>query len=50
VRQRFDERFSATRMAKDYLSVYRALLRQPVIADSEANRLMLQPAMKEGLN
>jgi glycosyltransferase involved in cell wall biosynthesis len=50
VRQRFEERFSATRMAKDYLSVYRALLRQPVIADSEANRLMLQPAMKEGLN
>jgi glycosyltransferase involved in cell wall biosynthesis len=50
VRQRFEERFSATRMAKDYVSVYRALLQQPVIADSEANRLMLQPAMKEGLN
>jgi glycosyltransferase involved in cell wall biosynthesis len=28
VRQRFEERFSATRMAKDYVSVYRNLLRQ----------------------
>jgi len=26
VRQRFDERFSASRMAKDYLDVYRSLL------------------------
>jgi glycosyltransferase involved in cell wall biosynthesis len=28
VRERFEERFSAMRMAKDYLSVYRALLKQ----------------------
>jgi glycosyltransferase involved in cell wall biosynthesis len=26
VRQRFEQRFSATRMAKDYLGVYRSLL------------------------
>ena len=26
VRRRFEERFSATRMAKDYLRVYRSLL------------------------
>ena len=26
VRQRFEERFTATRMAKDYLQVYRSLL------------------------
>jgi hypothetical protein len=26
VRQRFEQRFSATRMAKDYVSVYRSLL------------------------
>jgi hypothetical protein len=25
VRQRFEQRFSATRMAKDYVSVYRSL-------------------------
>ncbi len=28
VRRRFEERFSATRMAKDYLRIYRSLLRQ----------------------
>ena len=27
VRQRFEERFTATRMAKDYVSIYRQLLR-----------------------
>jgi len=29
VRQRFDERFTAARMAKDYVSTYRQLLRMP---------------------
>ena len=29
VRQRFEERFTATRMAKDYVSTYRRLLRTP---------------------
>jgi glycosyltransferase involved in cell wall biosynthesis len=29
VRRRFEERFSASRMANDYLAVYRSLLRQP---------------------
>ena len=28
VRQRFEQRFSATRMAKDYVGVYRSLLRR----------------------
>jgi glycosyltransferase involved in cell wall biosynthesis len=50
VRQRFEERFSATRMAKDYLSVYRALLERPMLPESEAARLMLQPRVKEELN
>jgi len=35
VRQRFEERFSASRMAKDYLSVYRALLAGSRIAERE---------------
>ena len=50
VRQRFEERFTATRMAKDYLSVYRALLERPMLPESEAARLMLQPRVKEELN
>jgi glycosyltransferase involved in cell wall biosynthesis len=50
VRQRFEERFSATRMAKDYLSVYRTLLERPMLPESEAARLMLQPRVKEELN
>ena len=50
VRQRFEERFSATRMAKDYVSVYRALLRQPLVPESETSRLTLQPRMKEEFN
>jgi hypothetical protein len=29
VRQRFEQRFSATRMAKDYVGVYRSLLAPP---------------------
>jgi glycosyltransferase involved in cell wall biosynthesis len=32
VRSRFDERFSAARMARDYLSVYRALGRRRALA------------------
>jgi glycosyltransferase involved in cell wall biosynthesis len=50
VRQRFEERFSATRMAKDYLSLYHALLERPMLPESEAARLMLQPRVKEELN
>ncbi|MGP0094720.1 MAG: glycosyltransferase family 4 protein [Xanthobacteraceae bacterium] len=43
VRKRFEERFSATRMAKDYLSVYRALL-EPV--DAVAHRPIEQDTVK----
>src|SRR5260370_15499880 len=32
VRERFEERFSAARMAQDYLSVYRALARRRAVA------------------
>ncbi|MGB8526669.1 MAG: glycosyltransferase family 4 protein [Rhodoplanes sp.] len=34
VRRRFEERFSATRMAKDYVNVYRKLLKQSTLADA----------------
>jgi glycosyltransferase involved in cell wall biosynthesis len=50
VRQRFDERFSGTRMAKDYLKVYRSLVRQSRIRDSSSPRPTLQPMMNEEFN
>jgi glycosyltransferase involved in cell wall biosynthesis len=43
VRRRFEERFSAARMAKDYISVYRALLRRESVSRREAE-LTLAPA------
>jgi glycosyltransferase involved in cell wall biosynthesis len=39
VRQRFEERFSATRMANDYVSVYRGLLRRPSKQREEMTRV-----------
>jgi glycosyltransferase involved in cell wall biosynthesis len=33
VRRRFDERFSATRMAKYYVQAYRSLLRRPLLSE-----------------
>jgi len=36
VRHRFEQRFSATRMAKDYLKVYRSLLSSPHTEPEEA--------------
>jgi glycosyltransferase involved in cell wall biosynthesis len=35
VRQRFEQRFSATRMAKDYVAVYRSLLASSRLLDSQ---------------
>ena len=49
VRRRFEQRFSATRMARDYVGVYRSLLKQPIIGEPESDRLMLAPALEEGL-
>jgi glycosyltransferase involved in cell wall biosynthesis len=34
VRRRFDERFSATRMAKDYAQLYRSLLKKSSLPES----------------
>ena len=33
VRQQFEQRFTATRMAKDYVQVYRSLLKRPSLAE-----------------
>jgi glycosyltransferase involved in cell wall biosynthesis len=48
VRRRFEERFTATRMTKDYLAVYRAL-RKHAPAEQPADPAALQPAL-EGMN
>jgi glycosyltransferase involved in cell wall biosynthesis len=40
VRRRFEERFSATRMAKDYLSLYRSLLKSSRAATHEVAEVM----------
>jgi hypothetical protein len=41
VRRRFEERFSATRMAKDYVNLYRKLLKQSTLVDAPS----LTPSM-----
>ncbi len=43
VRQRFEERFSATRMARDYLALYRSLLEGAMTWDREGKPLATQP-------
>jgi hypothetical protein len=37
VRRRFEERFSATRMAADYVALYRSMLKWPSIAEAETS-------------
>jgi glycosyltransferase involved in cell wall biosynthesis len=57
VRRRFEERFSATRMAKDYVQVYRSLLKHPSRATARpplSGRTVdgprLQPELEKGMN
>jgi glycosyltransferase involved in cell wall biosynthesis len=50
VRRRFEERFSATRMAKDYIQLYRSLIRKTSRAEQASTRRPLQPALEQGMN
>jgi glycosyltransferase involved in cell wall biosynthesis len=50
VRRRFEERFTATRMAKDYLGVYRSLLRRESPAEQAAALHRPQPVLEKGMN
>jgi len=50
VRRRFEQRFSATRMAKDYVALYRSLREQRAPAEPVGARALLQPAMEEGIH
>jgi glycosyltransferase involved in cell wall biosynthesis len=47
VRRRFDQRFTATRMAKEYLQTYRALLKRAGTSSMEEVVPRLQPALQE---
>jgi glycosyltransferase involved in cell wall biosynthesis len=50
IRRRFEQRFTATRMAKDYLAVYRSLLERAAPAEHVAELAPLQPALEAGMN
>jgi hypothetical protein len=50
VRRRFEERFSATRMATDYISLYRSLLKQSSIPEREMTAPPLRPALDKKSN
>ena len=50
VRQRFELRFSATRMAKDYVQVYRSLLKRPPLTERAAVISRLDPDLGKGMN
>ena len=43
VRQRFEERFSASRMARDYVKLYRSALEAPAQRDLDGKGLGPQP-------
>ena len=49
VRRQFEQRFSATRMAKDYLQVYRSLLERTPRVEQVPDIAPLQPVL-EGMN
>jgi glycosyltransferase involved in cell wall biosynthesis len=50
VRQRFEQRFSATRMAKDYVQVYRAVLKRGALPERAAAMSRLEPELEKGMN
>ena len=45
VRRRFEERFNATRMAKDYVTLYRSLLKQSALVDAPSLAPSVSPAL-----
>jgi glycosyltransferase involved in cell wall biosynthesis len=50
VRRRFEERFTATRMAKDYLQAYRSLLKRPLLTEREAPVPVREAELEKGMN
>jgi glycosyltransferase involved in cell wall biosynthesis len=50
VRRRFEERFSATRMAKDYVQAYRRLLKRPSLSERETAVPVREAELEKGMN
>jgi len=50
VRRRFEQRFSAARMAADYVAVYRSLLERPAIMERETTVPPPRPVLAKRLN
>jgi len=50
VRRRFEQRFTATRMAKDYLQIYRSLLKRGSSAEQETAFRRMHPSVERELN
>ncbi len=50
IRRRFEARFSATRMAKDYVQVYRSLLKSRSLPKHATIAPMLQPELEQEMN
>ena len=50
VRRRFEERFSASRMAKSYLAVYRSMIRHPAMASAAMRRRNGASFAEESMN
>jgi len=51
VRRRFEERFSATRMAKDYIQIYRSLMKRPLRnTDADPSVAIARPPIEASLN
>ena len=49
VRQKFEQRFSASRMAKDYVQVYRSLIKQQALPERDAPVSRRQPELEQGM-
>jgi glycosyltransferase involved in cell wall biosynthesis len=50
VLQRFEERFSATRMAKDYIQVYGSVLKRPSLMERRAVVSRLEPKLEKEMS
>jgi glycosyltransferase involved in cell wall biosynthesis len=50
VRQKFEQRFSAARMAKDYAQVYRSLIKNQARPERDAPVSRRQPELEQGMN
>ena len=50
VRRRFEERFSSTRMATDYVAVYRSLLERPSRSERDTTVPLLRTVLDKRLN